>query len=109
MEHPRITLVENAIMHAANITIDELRGRMKHRKYTEPRMAVWYICHEHLDKSYSFLGKLYGRDHTTVMSGVQKMRKDDVGKKIFESLENAHPEIFEDRIGGVKTVENWKF
>lgn len=105
----KITLVEEAIMRAANVTLEQIRSPIRDKQYVEARQAVWYICHEHLGFSYPELAKVYQRDHTTILSGVRKMRNGDVGKRVLEQLQKTRPEIFEERKGTARTVDNWRF
>lgn len=106
----RITSLEAAIAQAANITVEQMRSHKRDRPLAEARMAVWYIAHDHMGFSYLRIAKVYGRDHTTIISGVRKMRAGKAGKHILEGIRKAYPEILDQPAPGeARTVENWRF
>lgn len=73
-------------------------------------MAVWYIAKDHMGFSYPRIAKIYTRDHTTIMSGVRKMRSQKVSKKILDGIKKICPEVLEKQAPGeAKIAENWKF
>lgn len=106
----RIQLVEEAIGRAANVTLEQMRSHQRDKEYAEARMAVWYICHDHLGFSFVELARVYQRDHTTIISGVRKMRSGKASEQILDGIKKAQPELFEQRKKGeARTVENWRF
>ena len=106
----RIATIEEAIAKAANVTLEKMRSHQRDRAYAEARMAVWYVAHDHMGFSYVSIGRVYKRDHTTIMHGVSKMRTSKVGEKILEGIRNVCPHVLENRAPGeARTVENWKF
>src|SRR3990172_6699449 len=82
----KIQLVEEAIGRAANVTLEQMRSHCRNKAYAEARMAVWYICHDHLDFGFMTLARVYQRDHTTILSGVRKMRTGKTSKQILDGI-----------------------
>jgi DnaA-like protein len=67
-----------------NITRDTLMGHSKVRVIVFPRMVAMYLCRELLNLSYPDIGRVFHRDHTTVMSArnnvIRSMRDNDDAK-----------------------------
>jgi len=64
----------------------DLRSRRRSRHVVVPRHVAMYLCRRLLDASYPRIGELFGRDHSTVMHGVNVIEtrlKDDVA---FQTL-----------------------
>jgi chromosomal replication initiator protein len=74
---PRIT-VDHVIAAAADhyrITPDDLCGQSRSRGVTHARHVAMYVCRELTDLSLPAIGQAFGgRDATTVMHGVDKIR-----------------------------------
>lgn len=59
-----------------SITIDDLIKQSRKKEYVKPRQAAMYIVRKELGTSYPTIGDFFGgRDHTTVMHGVEKVEK----------------------------------
>lgn len=54
---------------------DDLVGEARERNITEARHVAMALVREQTDLSYPAIGKLFNRDHTTVMSGVQRINE----------------------------------
>jgi chromosomal replication initiation ATPase DnaA len=50
-----------------NKSFEELRNSSKARKVVYPRQVIMYFLSEYTDMTYLCIGKLFGRDHTTVI------------------------------------------
>ena len=68
---------------------DELKaifGRTQIRIITEKRFIYWAIF-MFFNSTYSSLGKMFGRNHDTIINGVRKVHySDDLSKKYYEIL-----------------------
>ena len=51
----------------------EVRGPARQRKFTEPRQVAFWLSAQHGENSLMAIGRFYGRDHTTVWHGVQRV------------------------------------
>ena len=47
-------------------------GECTPREYMRPRLAVYWAAREVLGYSYSQIGRILNRDHTTIMSGYRR-------------------------------------
>ena len=55
---------------------DLLSTKLRKKEVVHARQLIMYVFREHLDLSYSFIGKQFGnRDHTTVMHACTKIQK----------------------------------
>lgn len=52
-----------------------LAGRGRAKAVTRPRNLAMFLCRRHTDASYAGIGKVFNRDHATVMYGVGKIKK----------------------------------
>ncbi|RRQ07004.1 chromosomal replication initiator protein DnaA, partial [Corynebacterium bovis] len=58
-----------------DLTVDELVGKGKTRKFTNARQIAMYLCRELTDLSLPKIGAAFGgRDHTTAMHAERKIR-----------------------------------
>jgi len=66
-------MVQRAVINHFDMTLPELKGHRRTAKFVRPRHIAMYLCRELLDRSLLQVGKLFGRDHTTVMFAVGKI------------------------------------
>lgn len=66
--------VEEAVAGAYGLKRRNLHERFRDLHRSTARFVVWYIAHSSLGYSYSRLGRLYKRDHSTIIHGVQRVR-----------------------------------
>jgi chromosomal replication initiator protein len=57
-----------------NLKDDEIKGMRRDREYTYPRQIAMYICRELTQLSLPEIGKEFGRDHSTVMHSIRKIK-----------------------------------
>lgn len=77
--HVAVTLV----CDAWNVKASELQARNRTRRYTNPRQVLCYLLHEVVGLSYPEIGRMVHRDHSTVMSNVQAVRRRAAGEPYF--------------------------
>lgn len=59
-----------------DLTVDELVGKGRAKRYVQARQIAMYLCRELTDLSLPKLGAAFGgRDHTTVMHAERRIRK----------------------------------
>ncbi len=57
-----------------NISIEDLIKQSRRKEYVKPRQIAMYLARKELGGSYPTIGEFFGgRDHTTVMHGVDKI------------------------------------
>lgn len=73
----KVEQVQNVVAHNYNINIDDLRSKRKSNDIAIPRQIAMYICRIYLKESLPKIGAEFGgKDHTTVMHAVNKIKKE---------------------------------
>lgn len=57
------------------ITADDILGKSQAREFAFPRQIAMYLYREKLKLPYQGIGKLFGRDHSTVMSSIKQIEQ----------------------------------
>jgi len=94
MARPTSISIEEVLTTVASfygVTRDELLGRSRSKEMVHPRQVVMYLAREELQITLPQIGEvLGGRDHTTVMYGVEKITdaidKDDTLRREILSI-----------------------
>ena len=61
---------------AYDVKVSDLKGQRRHRTVTHPRMVAMYLCRKLTNDSFPEIGRRFGgRDHSTVISAVNKIEK----------------------------------
>jgi chromosomal replication initiator protein len=69
------------------LTVDELLGQNRSSKIAEPRQLAMYLLREFNEISLPQIGEILGgRDHTTVMHGINKVRGSEKLKKLADNM-----------------------
>lgn len=55
---------------------EDLMGKAQSREIALPRQVAMYVCRETLKMAYQAIGKIFGRDHSTVMASVKQIQKE---------------------------------
>lgn len=74
-----------------SITMEDLLKQSRRKEFVKPRQTAMYLARKELGSSFPAIGDFFGgRDHTTVMHGVEKVEKavhaDDVIKQEVELI-----------------------
>ena len=73
-EPPTLDRILGAVSKYYGLSEEELRGRGRAARISEPRQVVMYLMREETDASYPVIGHALGkRDHTTVLHGCEKI------------------------------------
>ena len=73
----KIEQVQQIVANNYNININDLKGKKKSNDITVPRQIAMYICRQYLKESLPKIGAEFGgKDHTTVMHAVNKIKKE---------------------------------
>ena len=62
------------------ISNEEMVGKSRAKPFVYPRQIAMYLARSHTSLSFPDLGRVFGRDHTTVLHAVQRIM-DDLAKK----------------------------
>jgi chromosomal replication initiator protein len=81
-----------------SVKVQDVKGKRRKKEYVIPRQVAMYLMKEITDMPYMSIGELLGgRDHTTVMYGVEKIQGEiaETGK-ITQDIVNVKQIIFSD-------------
>lgn len=72
----KIDQVQQLVASSYNITVEELKSKRRAANIAFPRQVAMYICRTYLEESLPKIGiEFGGKDHTTVMHSVDKIKK----------------------------------
>lgn len=80
MSDPAEALRARRLLHVAEevcsergVLLHEILGAARSRNIVRARHELWWRIRHHPDRSYSFpeIGRLFGRDHTTILAGIE--------------------------------------
>lgn len=68
------TKIAESVANFYGITMEDLLKQSRRKEFVKPRQAAMYIARKELNSSFPAIGDFFGgRDHTTVMHGVEKI------------------------------------
>lgn len=84
-------LIINIVAEHFDLTPSDLTGNKRSSKIAYPRQIVMYLCRQMTETTLKIIGdSLGGRDHTTIMSGINKIEREveenDDTKEIIDIL-----------------------
>ncbi len=91
---PQITVdyILETVAAYYNISYDEIKSKKRTNRIAYPRQVAMYLCRKLLDMSLPALGTAFGRDHSTISHGCEKitddMEKDGGFRETVIALEN---------------------
>lgn len=72
----KVDQVQQLVARQYNITVEDLKSKKRVATISYPRQIAMYICRVHLEESLPKIGiEFGGKDHTTVMHSVEKIKK----------------------------------
>ena len=72
----KIEQVQQIVANHYNITVDDMKSKRRMASIAFPRQVAMYICRTNLKESFPKIGiEFGGKDHTTVMHSVDKIKK----------------------------------
>ena len=87
-KNKKLTHIVHKIMEDYDLNVEELRGDQRTKQVTEPRWVMWKLIRKNSGLSYGEIGRLFNKDHSTVMNGIKKAPQDivDEYQKIFNEI-----------------------
>lgn len=79
-------IIEEVSKHFG-IRIEDIYSQNKSREFSLPRQVAIYLCRMKLKEPYMKIGKLLGRDHSTILTSVKSIQK-SIEKKNFDILQS---------------------
>ncbi len=72
-----IECIQKEVCKYYGINLNELLSKKRNKQLVYPRHIAMFLCRKMTDASYPLIGDQFGgRDHTTVMHGVEKIEKE---------------------------------
>jgi chromosomal replication initiator protein len=68
--------IQSFISGQFNINVEELKSRTRKRSVSFPRQIAMYLTRKYTDISLADIGKLYNRDHSTVLHAIRVVTMD---------------------------------
>lgn len=80
--------IMDAVCKVFDITKSELLGKNRQQHIALARQVAMYLCKNELDLSFPAVGKIFGRDHTTVLHACRRLHDDmAIKSKISSKVE----------------------
>ena len=84
---PTAALIIAEVSRFYSVEENLLRGRLKSNNIVMPRQIAMYLIRDLTHQSYKTIGREFGRDHTTVLSALQKVEA-LLAKEDKETMDN---------------------
>lgn len=95
--------IERAVCAAFNLPVGELRGEVKSRNVSQPRILAMYLSRQHTSAAFSEIGRYFGdRNHSTVIAAY---RRAEAWLKTNQSVGGRGPHAIKVQ-EAIDTVEN---
>lgn len=78
-----IETIVNDCSAVFRIPVDELFGRGRTKEVVQARNAAFYVARHQLGLSFPVIGRRFGRDHTTIIHGAEKIAADMLGNPVL--------------------------
>lgn len=65
-----------SVANTFNIRESDLKGKSRKKTIANPRHIAIYLIRKHTDLSLSEIGKIFGRDHSTIISSCKKIEQE---------------------------------
>ena len=74
-KHPGLTpeTIYAVVATVFGILQSDLLGKSQCKEYSLPRQVAMYLCRNELRLPFPVIGRLFGRDHSTVMTSVKRI------------------------------------
>ena len=81
----KVEQVIQIVANNYNITVDDLKSKKRSSNISIPRQIAMYICRVYIEETLPKIGSAFGgKDHTTVMHSVDKIKKEIINNKDLE-------------------------
>lgn len=68
--------IVQAVAESFGIRLEDIFGKSQSREFVTPRQLAMYLCRQSLKMSFTKIGDFFKRDHSTVMSGIRRVREE---------------------------------
>ena len=82
----KVDQVQQVVAAHYNITVEDIKSKKRNANISVPRQVAMYICRTVLEESLPKIGMEFGgKDHTTVMHSVDKIKKEITNDASFKN------------------------
>lgn len=71
-----IQAIQRKVAAYYGLTMTELMSRKRDRRVSVPRQVAMYLACTQTGQSFPAIGRMFQRDHTTILHGYNKVQKD---------------------------------
>lgn len=105
----RIDRLERIIAASNRLKPEAIRSHRREAELVAARMTIWLIAYDYMKLSYPRIAKIYGRDHTTIISGCRRARKyaTDI-KRLVGDIKIEYPGLIGPIEKGYFSIKDWK-
>lgn len=79
--YDRVTLVIARVAASYGVTVEEIMGKSRNRPIVWARQEAYYAVKVATGAAYTRVGKIFGRDHSTIMFGVDAYKNREAARK----------------------------
>lgn len=85
-------IIIDSVASYYNIKTEDVTGKAQTKECVLPRKLAMYLCRQELKLPYMTIGKLFSRDHSTVMSSIKTIQKEiqDLSAPTTKALTKIH-------------------
>ena len=86
-DQPDPVTVDKILAHVTKkygVSLEDIKGKKRTAEISLPRQVAIYLIRTMTDNSYPNIGKIFGRDHTTIMSSMRTMENEIKQNSLFE-------------------------
>lgn len=85
---PKLIEFEKRICKITKENVNDVNSPTRNKDTVLARWMVWYLANDILKISLADIGRIYNRDHTSVMRGINKLKKstDPKAKAILDEF-----------------------
>ncbi len=76
----------SAVSTIYGIRNEDLLGKSQSQECSLPRQIAMYLCRQELKLPFQSIGRIFGRDHSTVMTSITQVEKKLKEKELYSSL-----------------------
>lgn len=96
---PKILEIQNVLAKAYGITLADMRGKSRVRKFARPRQIAAALSREMTSASFPQIGRMFGdRDHTTILFAARTIRQRESIDQKFADEMAAHRKAIVDAV-----------
>ncbi len=92
-----VNAISEMIATQFQVSLQEMQSKSRKRKLTFPRQIAMYLCRKHTEDSLVDIGRLFNRDHSTVLHAIKKVNE----LAVRDTSVNAQLALLSEKIKGL--------